>query len=70
MAARTPKADQVKVGDTIELGRSNGYVRLPDGTVVTARASYVARHAGEHVVITTDDKGKTTEKTVNVAEVS
>lgn len=44
-----PKAETVKVGDVVDLGGAGHYVRLPDGTVVTARSSYVVRHEGEHV---------------------
>lgn len=45
----SPKAETVKVGDTVDLGGASHYVRLPDGTVVTARSTYVVRHEGEHV---------------------
>lgn len=52
-------ADDYKVGDTIDLPRA-GMVRLPDGTVVTARTHYTARHVGEHAFIAMFD-GKAVE---------
>lgn len=45
-----PKAETVKVGEVVDLEAAGNYVRLPDGTVVTARSTYVVRHEGEHVV--------------------
>ncbi len=68
MARRTQQKPDAKVGDTIEIPNvPSALVRLPDGTVVTARGSYVARHPGEHVLITADEDGKTTETKVAVA---
>ena len=53
----TPAPDKAKVGDTVDIGRAAAYVRLPDGTVVTCRGTYTARHAGEHVVFGMDESG-------------
>jgi hypothetical protein len=39
----------IKLGDSIDLESPANYVRLPDGTVVTARQLYVVRHEGRHV---------------------
>lgn len=38
------------VGDTVDLPGPANFVRLPDGTVVTARSTYTMRHVGEHQV--------------------
>lgn len=43
--------EQVKIGDPFDLGKP-GYVRLPDGSVVTSGKSYTVRHEGEHVAFT------------------
>ncbi|MEV6287404.1 SAP domain-containing protein [Kribbella sp. NPDC051770] len=43
-------SEQVKVGDTVDLGK-NGYVRLPDGCVVTSGRTYVVRHEGTHALV-------------------
>lgn len=43
-------AKQVNVGDAIDLGKV-GYVRLPDGSVVTSGREYVVRHEGAHVAV-------------------
>jgi hypothetical protein len=51
--------EDYKVGDTVDLPRA-GMVRLPDGTVVTARTHYTARHRGTHAFIATID-GKAVE---------
>lgn len=40
-----------KVGDVVKLPPPSNYVRLPDGTVVTARMTYRLAHEGEHAVI-------------------
>jgi hypothetical protein len=47
-------AKQVKIGDTIALGKV-GYVRLPDGGVVTSGPEYVVRHEGRHVAFGTEE---------------
>lgn len=49
---RAAKPEQSsKVGDTIDLEGPSNLVRLPDGSVVTARTTYRFAHVGEHVVI-------------------
>lgn len=40
-----------KVGDVATLPPPSNYVRLPDGTVVTARTTYRFANEGKHVVI-------------------
>lgn len=47
-------AEQVKIGDTISLGKV-GYVRLPDGGVVTSGPEYIVRHEGRHVAFGTEE---------------
>jgi hypothetical protein len=47
-------AEQVKIGDTIALGKV-GYVRLPDGGVVTSGPEYLVRHEGRHVAFGTEE---------------
>lgn len=44
-------SDNAKVGDAVDLPGTSSYVRLPDGSVVTARTTYLFRHVGEHTVI-------------------
>lgn len=51
-----------KVGDVAQLNGS-GMVRLPDGSVVTARGTYRFNHVGDHVFISAD---LTDQTTVNV----
>lgn len=71
---QTAKAEMVEVDqpasygvdDQIEAPATSGMVRLPDGTVVTWRGNYTARHAGEHVFFTTGPDGEQVETTVNV----
>lgn len=60
---RTPKTSSktAVVGDSIDFDKTAGYVRLPDGTVVTCRGSYVAAHPGEHVFFVTNDKNELVE---------
>lgn len=41
-------AKKVNIGDSIDLGKV-GYVRLPDGGVVTSGREYIVRHEGLHV---------------------
>lgn len=41
-------AKKINVGDQIDLGQV-GYVRLPDGSVVTSSRQYTVRHKGKHV---------------------
>ena len=52
---RTTEAETVKVGDTIDLGPGNHYVRFPDGVVVTARSDYVVTDVpGDYAALNTD----------------
>lgn len=44
------KRRKVAIGDSVKLGKAT-MVRLPDGTVVTARGSYRVEQTGEHKVI-------------------
>ncbi|GAA2817445.1 hypothetical protein [Kribbella solani] len=44
----------VNVGDQIDLGKV-GYVRLPDGGVVTSGRLYTVRHEGTHVAFGTEE---------------
>jgi hypothetical protein len=44
--------EQIKIGDPIEFD-SVGYVRLPDGAVVTSGRSYIVRQEGPHAFVTT-----------------
>lgn len=41
--------EQIKIGDPVDLG-SVGYVRLPDGSVVTSGREYIVRHEGPHAL--------------------
>lgn len=50
---------EMQTGDTYDIGRAASFVRLPDGTVVTARGTYTFRHVGEHAVINPDDGSET-----------
>lgn len=43
-------AKKVNIGDAIDLGKV-GYVRLPDGAVVTSGREYIVRHEGRHVAL-------------------
>lgn len=52
------KSTSVKVGDTVTLAGPAHFVRLPDSTVVTTRASYRFEHAGEHVIFAGDGIGE------------
>lgn len=62
-------AKSVKTGDPVDFDGPAAYVRLPDGTVVTARTGYIARHPGKHALITVDpDTGETTEHEFEVTE--
>ena len=51
MAQRTQSSrgepNKVKVGAEIDLGKP-GYVRLPDGSVVSTSRTYTIAHPGEH----------------------
>lgn len=41
---------EVKVGDDAILGTPGRFVRLPDGSVVSAGQTYTFQHEGEHVI--------------------
>lgn len=59
--------EQVNLGDLVEFPEvASALVRLPDGTVVTARTSYMVRQPGEHLIFTSDPDGATTARVVNV----
>lgn len=57
-----------KIGDTVEIPNvPAAMIRLPDGTVVTARGTYTARHAGNHAIVISKD-GKLSEKPFTVVD--
>lgn len=45
----TKSEKRIAIGAQINLGKKAVYLRLPDGTVVTARGAYTVAHVGEHV---------------------
>lgn len=64
--SKTPS--NVKVGDAVEIPNvPAAMVRLPDGSVVTCRGTYTARHAGEHAIVVSKD-GKFTETKFTVTD--
>ena len=60
MSSSSSRAKSQRIGDAVDLKGKAGYVRLPDGSVVTAAGSYEFRHVGDHVVIV--DSEETTYK--------
>ena len=65
-------AEEVNVGDQIDLGKV-GYVRLPDGAVVTSGRFYTVRHEGLHVAFGNDEveyEAVDSTKTVEAGEVA